>query len=239
MKSGTIEQEIIQLIEKEPKGYLIITNFKTKISESLRTKIGITKNSNQQIVIDAIKKACQQFYFYKKKNTHSISIYAPAELCIRFINENPNRTIKQIAIKTPFKNEEFALLLNVLSAEGKINIDLEFINSEWVIKFKPISSEKTTSDDKSTAIKQDIHFRELKRAYKNLERGRGYVEIYEIRDYLKWERKQFDDILETLWNKKIIDLQNSNQDSLTQQQRDDSFLDRGNTLRIIMLWGEA
>ncbi|WP_319579498.1 hypothetical protein [uncultured Methanospirillum sp.] len=230
----SVAQAIVQFIRGDPKRYRSITNFKSNIPSKLRKQIGILKNSEDQDVIKIINSIKPQPFIYTKifprGERKYISTYTPIELCLQCITEYPQLTINQISTKLPFKKEELTQILNVLIKEGKIGIEIELKvgnRSKWVFKLKSEVTPITNYNSDRT---------ELKRAYDNLERGRGYVEIYEIREHLKWERDQFDNLLETLWVQGDIVLQTSNQESLTQKQRDDSFLDRENTLRILLLW---
>ena len=76
----------------------------------------------------------------------------------------------------------------------------------------------------------------FKEAYLKAGGGRPYTYIYRIREELNWPREMFDETMEELARQQVLELQGGNPSNLSEEQKNNSFMDNGGYLRISVTW---
>ncbi|NLV26562.1 MAG: hypothetical protein GXY48_05280 [Methanomicrobiales archaeon] len=198
---------------------------KTAIQLSDTLKINIKNHSNGELM-NIIKPMLPSNYIFGKKG-RSIYLFRkpPQDIIYDYTLKHSTLTLNRIASILPFTKEEFTLSVNTLIQNGQIKISIISQSKGFGCKIIPISYKKLT-DEKE----------ELKKAYDSLLKGKSYVKIFELRRYVNWSKEQFDSTIQKLWDDKVIELQESNPALLNDDEKKDSYRDKNNGLRILLIW---
>lgn len=223
-----ISDIVTPLLDKKNTDYINLSDLKKgKIASQLSKILGINikKHSNGELM-NIIKSLLPSEYYFKKKGRSLYLLKKPSsEIVYFYAKKHPTLTPNSICSKLPFSREEFAYSVNTLLKEGSIEISIISQSKGFGFKITPIDRENKDN-------KKD----ELRRAYLRLLKGKSHVEIFELRRYLNWSREQFDFTIQKLWEGGVVELQESNPALLSDEEKKDSYRDKNNGLRILLVW---
>jgi hypothetical protein len=225
---SVLSEELTRFFDKEKRDYSSFTALKSRISKRLSEITGstITTKTPQQRIRDLIGPALgPEYTITKKARTLYLVRGSMTGIVIRYLKAHPDTTLKQAYRYMPFSREEFAGLLNTVIDSGDISVRITPQAKDFGLKFdqKPVQSKGTWKE-------------EIRTAYARLSRGRSYITVYELRRDLNWPRPRFDAAIQGLWEEGTVELQASSQNLLTDDEREDSYRDRNDTLRILLFW---
>lgn len=76
----------------------------------------------------------------------------------------------------------------------------------------------------------------FERAFRELDKGKIFVRICEMRQWMKWPRADFDEMLERLRDQGTIQLHGGDNASMSEDQVRDSYIDDNGFLHLTMTW---
>ena len=74
----------------------------------------------------------------------------------------------------------------------------------------------------------------FKAAYNRIGKGRGFVRIHRMRDFLKWDREKFDRVLTALLADYAVEIHRGDPSVMTEKEIRDSYTDENGTLHITL-----
>ena len=126
----------------------------------------------------------------------------------------------------PFQKAEYLTLMNRLLEQGVIRVKLDK-------NYGPLLYPAQKFDE---AHGKDVCEEKFKEAYFELERGRFYVRICDLRRHLGWGAREFDRVLTGLRDAGKIQLQGGDIDYFTKEDIGASFIDENGTLKLTAMW---
>ena len=217
---------ISSVFDKKDQDYINLSELKKgKISTQLSDilKVDIKKHTNGELMNILKSSLPLDYYFRKRRFIYLLRKPAP-DIINNYGKKHSTLTLNKIASTLPFNTEEFANSVNSLIQTGLIQISIIPQSKGFGFKIIPINNNSTNEKE------------ELKRAYIVLSKGKSYVKIFELRRFLNWSVNQFDNTIQKLWDKGDIELQESNPALLSDSEKTDSYRDKNNGLRILLIW---
>ena len=212
------------VFDKHKKDYLTITQIKKSLPKGVEQILGLqVKKITNTEFIERLKPQLSDTYSIHKKGNSTYLLRAPIQdIILSYITQRSPISIRMVSKNLRFQKGQIAEALNNLARSGAIELQIvaqsKDFNVQILVPEKPDSS------------------LEIKKAYNIIRKDRNYVKIYELRRYLNWPRQAFDSYIQSLWNAGVIELQASDPQLLTEDQRGDSFMDTNHTLRILLIW---
>lgn len=224
---STIIEALEKIFEKQKKDYLPFSQLKKFLPASVITylSINIKKISQKDLELHISPHLPPEYSFCKKRNTRYLLRRSVKDIVKYYLKANPDLTLNQVFSRLPFQRHEIAEMVNTLVEEGDAVI---------------IAIPQTNSFGMNVKVKEKGSYsvEEFRKGFQITSNGKSYVKIYELRRFLSWPTNEFDSCLQSLWDEGIIELQVSDPSLLTQEQQRDSYKDKSNTLRILLLWRE-
>ena len=131
--------------------------------------------------------------------------------------------------RVPFKKDEFFSILNQMLEQGTIRH--KYVKNKK--GYEPILVEGAPPPLSPPLPPTEKMFEE---AYFELERGKFYVRICDLRQHLGWTVQEFDKILTGLRDSGKIQLQGGDIDYFTKDDISASFIDENGTLKLTVMW---
>lgn len=211
------------VFDKYKKDYLTITQLKKSFPKGVERILGHqVKKLNNKEFIDSIKPLLPNTYFIHKKGNSIYLLRAPIQdIILSYITQRSPISIRNVSKYLPFQKGQIAEAVNNLARSGAIELQIvapKDFNVQILIPERPDST------------------LEIKKPYDIIRKDRNYVKIYELRRYLNWPKQAFDSCIQSLWDAGVIELQASDPQLLTEDQRRDSYMDKTHTLRILLIW---
>lgn len=223
----------IQAILDKNKGFVALSQLPKLMSAELRDKLGIKRNASVKILMK-IKRFAElldeNFVLRKKGNAQYILTPCdPAELVLSVLSENTPIAIKVIAAKLkPFTNSDIAAILTELENSRQVKI---IFDDKFTAK---VLLAGNTAHDATPAC--EYTHEEFRDAFNELEEGRVFVKICDLRRKLNWPRDVFDDMLKDLRDREIIQMHIGDEHLMTPDEVKDSFVNELNYLMGTVTW---
>ncbi len=223
----TVQDILTQLFDKQKRDYLTITQLKKSLPKGVERILGHqVKKLNNKEFIDSIKPFLPNTYSIQKKGNRTYLLRAPIQdIILAYIAQRSPISIRNVSKYLPFKKGEIADTINTLARSGAIELQI-------VAQSKDFNVHILVHENPDFSL-------EIKKAYDIIRKDRNYVKIYELRRYLKWPKNVFDSCIQSLWDTGVVELQASDPQILTEDQRIDSYMDTNHTLRILLFWRGA
>jgi hypothetical protein len=165
----------------------------------------------------------ERLIFKKAGNSTYLCFNMPDDiLMFRIVQARAGLSPKAMSKNIPFKKDDFLAVLNRLSERGAIRamkFNKDFMPLLYPAEEKPGISEKTFRD-----------------AFQELESGKFYVRICDMRRRLNWPAQEFDAMLKNLRDAGQLQLQGGDTDFFTKQDMQDSFVDENGFIMLTMKW---
>jgi hypothetical protein len=234
--SSDLFKEFPRFFETNKHDFISFTNLKAKHSGLLSEIVGINISTiNQEELEDKLKPHLPSgFSITHKGNSRYLYRLPITDFIINYACIHPALTINKMYPHLKMRREEFSAAIDAIIKSGTVDIFIVPQKNGFGVRIIPKDISKGMRPEEINTINDEIE--EIKRAYSKISRGRNYVKIFEIRRYLKWPVEKFDKAIQKLWDDGVIDLQASSQNLLDKEEQRDSYLDKNNTLRILLLW---
>lgn len=207
-----------------------------KMSFEMRCKLGLRKKGKKKPSGNKIRKAIMpviedRFFFPKKGSTVYILVPCDmSELVINALSDKEAISPKVIEKNFPFmKRSDFIGILNELSESGRIRI----IMNE---KFEARIMLSGGHEERSVISSGEYTRERFKEAFDELERGKIFVNIPELRKKLSWPHDVFDKMIRELRDDRVIQLHVTD---LTIFEPEEFFYDEDDNSRMGMVtWND-
>jgi hypothetical protein len=190
----------------------------SKIEQDLKKQLGL-KGSIKNAVAPHFG---ERLMFRMKGKSVYLCFKMPDEILLfRVVQARAGQTPSTILQKSPFKKDEFLTLLNRLTERGEVRATK--FGQKYVPRLYP--AENAGGNEES-----------FRAAFRELEGGKFYVRICDMRRRLNWSASEFDAMLERLRDAGQLQLQGGDIELFTQQDIHDSFVDENGFRMLTMKW---
>ena len=224
--------DFIQSLLEQHKGFMKVKDLPESMSFDMKRKLGFMKKN---VSAGTIRKAIEplledRFIFNKKGSVLYILIPCdPSEFVINALNSKEAVSPKVIANTLPFSTSDFTGIVNELSESGRIKIILNE-------KFEARIVLSGMNEDRSIKSSGEYTRERFKDAFDELERGKIFVNIPELRKKLNWPHDVFDDMIRELRDDREIQLHVTD---LTIFEPEEFFYDEDDNSRMGMVtWND-
>ncbi|MDM8550101.1 hypothetical protein QUF72_08495 [Desulfobacterales bacterium HSG2] len=235
-KLPDIEKEISDLLKKKEEDYLTVKKVRDGLSSATLKSCELKKKSNPTDVLKKLEphfgNSLQNYTGYRKTTYIGFKMSLD-EILFKKVEQNPGLSQKQLGMNFPMSIKEYIPVLNDLLKAGRIVCTFNS-NRTPILEISqriPISAETEKSEGESVNDRDAF-----KAAYDEVGRGRDFVRIHSIREYLNWSREHFDSVLIELRGSYTIRLHGGDPSTMTEKEIQDSFMDEKGRLRINVTW---
>ncbi|GBC59988.1 hypothetical protein DENIS_0930 [Desulfonema ishimotonii] len=229
-----IGQHIADLLAKKGKSWLTVTQVRNSLNVSALRSHHLTKTSRPSEVLNAVRPHTgRRLMIYKGPRTHYIGLkMSPETMVLEKIKQHPGLSSRKIGKDLPLLKKAYIACLNRLIAEGAVRCTL---NDAHGVGLNAVQGKEKETEKPPSQARPDYRSA-FKTAYDETGRGRHFVRIHRLREYLNWPGDTFDTLLRELMADYIIELHGGDPSTLTAQQIADSFTDKDGTLYITLTW---
>lgn len=215
--------------------YMPLSQLKRELPKKIKNFLNLDKKENRELketfepflgnnlkIIKKIKEKKTTYYLFddsKKDDFNSIAF--------EYIINNLTKSIPTIVNQWPFSKKWSYEYINSLLNKKTFKV---FFNENGTSFFLPfdLSPQHSITIDEVDIFKQ---------TYFELENGRGFVKIFEIRRKIGWDNKTFDALIKKLLNQEKIVLKRGDPTKLSSSELSDSY-DANNFRYIALSWRE-
>jgi len=237
MDNDVIKKRLIELMNINENDFISISDIKKKYLISEFKLSGLNKNSKDEDFVKLLNlnHISGIELIYKGKNIyvckHNSSQMILNQL-IRMKNTNPPTLLSLLKKLKPLKKKDYISTINLLIDKQLIKVSFK---NDFSINSPTVYLHLLQEKKQSLNMDEDIHL--FKKGYDFIGKGRGFVRIHRIREYLKWDRDRFDNVLKKLINDFIIELHGGDPSIMTKAEIDDSYVDpKTGLLFITVSW---
>jgi hypothetical protein len=136
---------------------------------------------------------------------------------------------------TPFRKEEFIAVLNRLLEQGKVLVRL---NKDCKPLLFPAEAGTETPQRETDAgvSGEGVSGERFESAYRELQGGKFFVRVCDLRRRLNWGRREFDGTVAALRDAEKIQLQSGDTAYFDEQDIADSFVDENGFRMLTLMW---
>ena len=220
-----VTEELVEILRKKKADCISLGKLKEALPAALRKRLSLTSGSNAAKLAKSLTPHLGDVLMLRQK--YLAFKQADESLLCRIVQKNNGKIPRMDRI--PFKKDEFLSILNQLIEQGAVRVK---INNDY----KPILALADGAFFPQAAEDASISGEELKKAYFELERGKFYVRICDLRRHLGWNAREFDAILTNLRDSGKIQLQGGDTDFFTDKDILESFIDENGFRKLTMMW---
>ncbi len=231
--------DVIQDILSKNKGFMAISRLPKMMGAQVRQKLGIKSSEAAKILVKKLEPVLEdRFIFRKKGNTfYVLAPCDPAELVMAELSEDKPVKVSEIAGSLKFlKKSDVAAILTELINSGRVRVELDEKFAVKKIFAAGKVSPEPVRDGKGPNEPEEYTLEKFKAAFDELDRGKIFVKIAELRRRLNWPREVFDRMLRTLRDKEIIQMRIGDEHLMTRDEINDSFVDEFHDLMGTVTW---
>ena len=233
-----LDKILTQVKQKEGKSYISFSALLTKLGKTGRTLLGLTEAKPTGA---ALEKALQPylgnaFTVLKGSRTSFLAFKIPLDEIVgeamRLKFQKGPFSPNQLAPNMPMKKDEFVASFNRLLESGRIAVS---VNNEFKVTVRKVGDTGSirptplppTPLAPPTTLPQDDRklFRE---AFDQLDGGRIFVRICNLRRKLAWNEEHFNSLLRKLRAEGVIQLHAGDVSSMSEEDITQSFTDENN-----------
>ncbi len=221
-----IEEEILNILQKNRKDYLAVSQVVSALPRNLRKYLGLTARAEVGSALQKLRPYLgNRLQVYKNARVTYVGKIVPlTELVFNYIRANPNLSPALLAQRLPMPKANFIQTLNQLLEEGNVLCTFK-------IDYRPFL--RVLEAPQAPMIDERSVF---KAAYQAVGKGKSFVDIHRVRGYLGWPREQFDAVLNELRCDYTIQLHGGDPSTMTEKEIQGSYLDENNILYLTMTW---
>ncbi|MCR5346168.1 MAG: hypothetical protein K6E38_00150 [Fretibacterium sp.] len=250
VQNAEITQGLHELLKKTGKDFLSLSGIKAKMAAGLKKKLGIrsshSASSIKQLLephlggeLEMLKGSRTTYLAIKREPVEWILNCLPPHAC-----KGPGALGKLLPI---FSKAKLVSLLNDLLKEGRVVASL---NEKYEVRLslpeagaasRPKTGEFPVSSGQSKPPVVESQDKGNRReafhtAFKDLDQGRIFVRICDLRHHLGWKREEFDSLLRQLRDEEIIQLHSGDVTTMTPQEVEDGFVDENGFRMGTVTW---
>jgi hypothetical protein len=247
-KDLKITSLIENVFKKHGKDFINLKTFLSYLDKKELSFLQLKPNSIQDAVEKAISPVKSPYQIKKFKQSKVLFNGPLAEIALAYIEKRKAKTFGQLNKDFPVIKGEFIYLVNTLLYQGCLRALIS--TSEKIIlytvdkKATQLLTETAKTEDAdlfamSKAFDTRTLISQFKDAYYNVGKGANYVFIHQIRNFLGWSRKQFDELLYQMMKQGYVAAHPGNPGALMAQEVRDSFQDEYGDLYITVSWRKS
>ena len=250
-----VTQALQEILEKSGKDFLSLSNAKKKMGAGLRRALDIKSNHSSASVKKILEpylgetleilKGARSLYLAVKRT--------PAEWVLRCLSPNAAKGMGALSRLLPiFPKTELIGVLNGLLRDRRVVASLNekgearLTISSNAMEVPPASPESDNGCEPinaggpETAIIDSLDEKARRKAFylafRELDRGRIFVRICDLRRHLGWKREDFDSLLRHLRDEEIIQLHSGDVTMMTPQEVEEGFIDENGFRMGTVTW---
>ncbi|MDR2706358.1 MAG: hypothetical protein LBC02_11325 [Planctomycetaceae bacterium] len=232
-----LDKILTQIKQKEGKNYISFAALFTKLGKTGRNLFGLTGTKPPNAVIEKSLHSYlgSAFMILKGSRTSFLAFKLPIDEIVfeafRIKFQKGPFSPGQLTQHMPMKKDEFIACFNRLLEAGRISVS---VNSEFKVTVRSIgTSESTVNSTPTPQIQASSHspqddrtlFRET---FDDLDKGRIFVRICNLRRKLGWDEERFNSLLRQLRLEGIVQLHAGDISSMSEEDIAQSFTDENN-----------
>lgn len=232
MQSKTIIN-FVQSVLDEHNGFINIKTLPQLMTKQMRMMLRLQINSTAILIRETIEPLIGDKFIFHKKGSR-VYIMTPCELSDLVLAMIANRkptSPSNLSRLTPLTKKEMQKVINYLVEENRVKISFnEFLEPRVILL--------NNSENPAPKIpeKEDYTLEKFKAAFDELDNGKIFVRICDLRKKLSWPREVFDEALKILRDQEIIQLHTGDASLMTPQEIQDSFIDENNFRLGTVTW---
>ena len=186
MSVKNIADSIHSILEKN-KGFMTVTGLAAKMKPDEKRAIGIRNNDSGKIISRKIEKSAEGRFIFRSKgrSLYILVPFEPSEFVLGMLSEKKAFDTKMIQ-SLPFTKSEFVEIINGLVEEGRVIIKL---TDEMKPKIFLASNVRRVAEVHDVNDSGEYTQERFKAAFDELDRGRIFVRICDLRRRLGWPRE--------------------------------------------------
>ncbi|MDR1731933.1 MAG: hypothetical protein LBR61_07545 [Synergistaceae bacterium] len=234
-----ITDELVKFLKKNHRDFVTLSGLPDSLKKNLTNKKKPANIEIKEVLtphlgnVLMVKKGGRSDYLAFKQTED--------ELLFRVVQSRSGKSPGQMAVNIPFSKKEFISVLNRLLEQGKVQVRL---GDNYNLKLYPADNTAFRSEEKRSEAEQpepvppvaDVSEEKFRAAFQELERGKFYVRICDMRRRLNWPEKEFDAMLRRLRDAGKLQLQGGDTDYFTPDELQASFVDENNFRMLTMMW---
>ena len=234
MAEKSIADSIQAILEKN-KGFVSAKKLPGLMNVATKSELGIRINESGKIIQLKIERAAEGRFIFRNKGS---SVYIlipcePSELVLGLLSEK--KAFDKRAMRSlPFTKAEFYAVINELVDEGKVITRYDDKGRPKIYKASKVM--KAAADSLSANDSGEYTPERFKAAFDELDRGRIFVRICDIRRKLGWPRDVFDGMIRDLRNRRVIQLHTGDASLMTEDEVSDCYVDENNFRMGSVTW---
>ncbi|MBQ7544422.1 MAG: hypothetical protein IJT02_05705 [Synergistaceae bacterium] len=230
--------DMIQAILDKNKGFIAMSKLASQMSANLRDKLGIKSKTPVKILMKKLEGILEDRFVLRRKGSTQFLMTPcdPAELVLAELSPSKPVSPKALAaVLKPFARSDIRSILNELEETGKIKT---LYNEKLEPQIFSAEIDRHIYEPSEELPEQSVEYTrgKFREAFDELDRGRVFVRICDLRRKLNWPRDVFDQMLKTLRDKEIIQMHIGDEHLMTPDEVQDSFVNELNYLMGTVTW---
>ncbi len=229
--------DLIQSILEKHKGFMTVTGLAAMMKADEKRAIGIRNNDSGKIISRKIEKSAEGRFIFRNKG-RSVYILVPSEpseFVLDMLSEKRAFDTKMIQ-SLPFTKSEFVAIINALAEEGRVIIRLTDDMKPKIFRASNVRRADEVHDVNDSGEYTQERF---KAAFDELDRGKIFVRICDLRRRLGWPREVFDGMIRDLRNRRVIQLHTGDASLMTPDEVSDCYIDENNFRMGSVTWHDG
>ena len=235
--TSSVAEELLGILRANGKRFMTLSAVRDKMGAPLRRRLGIAvKKTSTSDLLEKIQELQLGDALEIRRNgryTYLVAVGDPRELIVDFIRGNPGKQAGGLAASLPFRKAEFLSLLNELMKTGRLYAHLKDDYKARFFASEPqasVSAKNRAPDPTPQRAGLDIDASDREKeqflaAFRELDRGRVFVRIPDLRRALGWPREAFDGVLRALRDDEVVQLHAGDVTLMTPEEVEDCFVD--------------
>ena len=228
MPEKSIADVIQEIFDKSGKAFATLTSLP-------RVKLGLKSNSPVSQVHKYLESRVEDRFMFVKngRKIYIIKPCEPSELVLSALSKTTAKSPKVVANSLPFlKRSDLVTVLNELINNGQAKIVL---TADFEPRVMLVDKTITVPVD-TPAPSGNYTQQEFKKAFDELDKGKIFVRICDLRRELNWPRKVFDNMIKNLRDSEVIQLHTGDDSLMTPDEVNDCFVDENNFRMGSVTW---
>ena len=237
-----VAQALREILEGNGKGFMSLSAVKAKMKAPLRRQLGITdKMTGPSIKMKLEPYLGEELEVWKGDRISYLVIRAdPKELVFQSVAAKPGKTPGILLSGMPFTRQNFLTYINELLKEGRLLANVAYKSKAYTMSLSVVEGTGRAPqgfDAEATPTPAFADRRgEFRAAFDDLDRGKIFVRICELRRKLGWPREDFDEQLRRLRDEEVIQLHTGDVTSMTPEDVRDCFIDENGFRMGTVTW---
>ena len=228
-----ITDQLVKFMEQKKKDFMSLSALNKALPMPLRKQLGLKASDKTPQIKKCLVPHLGAKFTILQGRTPFIAFKQPEEvLLFRVFQKQPGKTPGMLAKNLPFKKADFLGLLNKLLEQGAVRVQL---NDKYTPRIYPVENVGLALPS-SVVIGENFTEAAFRSAFQELDQGKFFVCICDIRRKLNWPTGKFNLMLRTLRDAGTIQLHAADTSALDERDIDDSYVDENGFLMGTLSW---